>query len=276
MKRVQLLLSVNAAKWIIAEAISRRSDVLTAMQNGTLIIKAGTTTSCVCALLTGQHLRICGRITPRGAVANFAESPMPPTALLNCKGIQSLDGHERETILRLGPGSMLITGANLIDCDGHAALLAGSPGGGNYGAALSAVSTEGIQILIAAGTEKLTPGNVPAAIAQAERKGLAASQGMACGLLPLVGQVITELDAIRMLAPVEVVLIGKGGISGAEGSSLLQVWGRDVDVDFIWDLAKSCEDRPPGGTAESLSECQPGSPGCKEHLACIYRKKHKQ
>ena len=273
MKRVQLFLLVNAGKWLIAEAISRRPDVRAAMQNGALVLKAGTTTSCLCALLTGQHLRICGRITPRGAVANLAESQAPHTVLLTGQGIQSLDGNEREAMLRLGPDSVLVTGANLIDHDGRAALLAGSPGGGSYGAALSAVFAEGIQVLIAAGTEKLTLGNVPTAIAQARRKGVAASQGMACGLLPLVGQVITELDAICMLAPVEAILIGKGGISGAEGGSLIQVWGNDADVDFIWELARCCSERPLGGTVESLSECRQGAPGCREHLSCVHRSK---
>ena len=43
MKRVQIFLSVNAAKWLIAEAISRRPEVQTALENGTLILKGGTT-----------------------------------------------------------------------------------------------------------------------------------------------------------------------------------------------------------------------------------------
>lgn len=271
MKRVQLFLSVNAAKWLIAEAISRRRDIRDAMQNGALVLKAGTTTSCLSALLTGRHLRLCGRVTSRGAVANLADSPEPHTVLLSSQGVQSLDGREREAFLRLGPGGILVTGANLIDGCGGAALLAGSPGAGSYGAALSAIMTEGIRVLIAAGTEKLTPGSVQTAVAQAQRKNVAVSHGMACGLIPLIGTVVTELDAIRMLAPVEAVLIGKGGISGAEGGSLIQVWGEDGDVDSIWELAKRCSARPLGGSPGSIPECRPGSSGCKEHLSCVYR-----
>ena len=74
MKRVQIFLSVNAAKWLIAEAISRRPEVQTALENGTLILKGGTTTSCLSAILTGSHLRLCGRVTCRGAVANLKET----------------------------------------------------------------------------------------------------------------------------------------------------------------------------------------------------------
>ncbi len=274
MKRVQIFLSVNAAKWLIAEAISRRPEVQTALENGTLILKGGTTTSCLSAILTGSHLRLCGRVTCRGAVANLKESSNPHTVLLSRQGIRSLDGLERDTFLKFGPECVLVTGANLIDCSGGAALLAGSPGGGSYGAALSAIETEGIRVFIAAGTEKLTSGNISSAVALSQRKHVSASHGMACGLLPLAGEVITELDAISMLAPVKSVLIGKGGIQGAEGGSLIQVWGADRDVDAIWTLAGQCSTRPLGGCEESLLECRPGASGCREHLSCVYRGQH--
>ena len=182
MKRVQIFLSVNAAKWLIAEAISRRPEVQTALENGTLILKGGTTTSCLSAILTGSHLRLCGRVTCRGAVANLKESSNPHTVLLSRQGIRSLDGLERDAFLKFGPECVLVTGANLIDCSGGAALLAGSPGGGSYGAALSAIETEGIRVLIAAGTEKLTSGNISSAVALSQRKHVSASHGMACGL----------------------------------------------------------------------------------------------
>ena len=61
MKRVQIFLSVNAAKWLIAEAISRRPEVQTALENGTLILKGGTTTSCLSAILPGNMPRGCGQ-----------------------------------------------------------------------------------------------------------------------------------------------------------------------------------------------------------------------
>ena len=54
---------------------------------------------------------------------------------------------------------------------------------------------------------------------------------MACGLVPLSGEVITEVDAVRMLAPVEAAPLAKGGICGAEGGSVIQVWGEAEAVD---------------------------------------------
>lgn len=258
---------------MIAQAIAGLDEVQTALRQGALVLKAGTTTSCLSWLLTGRHLRLCGRMTPRGAVAALEESEAPHTVLLGSGGGTSLDGREREGLLALGPEGVLVTGANLIDCQGNAAMLAGSPGGGTYGAALGAVMAEGMRVLIAAGTEKLTSETVSSAVQQTQRKGVAASWGMACGLIPVVGTVITEVDAIRMLAPVQAVLMGKGGICGAEGGSLLQVWGEDADVDNIWKLAEQCRKYPMSGTEASLVECRPGARGCGEHLSCAHRAK---
>lgn len=272
MKYIQIFLSVQAGKWMIAEALARMDCVQDAFARGELAVKAGTTTttSCLSWLLTGQHLRLCGRVTSRGAVANLQDSDAPHTVVLGRDGQRSLDYAEREGLLSLGPDAVLVTGANLIDSQGNAALLAGSPGAGSYGAALSAASSEGMRVLIAAGTEKLTLEDVRTAIRQSRRKGVDAAFGMACGLVPLVGEVITEVDAVRMLAPVEAVLMAKGGICGAEGGSIIQVWGEDEAVDTIWQLADRCGSYPASGTAESLVECRPGAQGCREHLSCGY------
>lgn len=271
MKYIQIHLSVQAGKWMIAEALSRMPCVQDAFRRGELALKAGTTTSCLSWLLTGQHLRLCGRITSRGTVADLRESDAPHTAVLSPEGMRSLDYAEREGLLSLSPEAVLVTGANLIDAAGNAALLAGSPGAGSYGAALSAAASEGMRVLIAAGTEKLSPTDVRTAVRQSRRKGVDAAFGMACGLVPLLGEVITEVDAVRMLAPVEAVLLAKGGICGAEGGSVIQVWGETEAVDTVWEAAVRCSRMPVSGTAESLIECHPGSRGCREHLSCGYR-----
>ena len=41
MKRIQIFASVNTGKWLIAEALSRRTDVREAMEKGKLVLKAG-------------------------------------------------------------------------------------------------------------------------------------------------------------------------------------------------------------------------------------------
>ena len=162
---------------------------------------------------------------PRGC-GQFEESSNPHTVLLSPAGHTVPGWLGERCLLKFGPECVLVTGANLIDCSGGAALLAGSPGAVAMARRLVPLRPKESGSLIAAGTEKLTSGNISSAVALSQRKHVSASHGMACGLLPLAGEVITELDAISMLAPVKSVLIGKGGIQGAEGGSLIQVWGR--------------------------------------------------
>lgn len=54
---------------------------------------------------------------------------------------------------------------------------------------------------VAAGLEKLIPGRVEEAVRAAGRKGVALSMGMAVGLMPIYGRPMTEVEAVKLLAP---------------------------------------------------------------------------
>lgn len=56
MKYIQIFLSVQAGKWMIAEALARMDCVQDAFARGELAVKAGTTTSCLSWLLTGASV----------------------------------------------------------------------------------------------------------------------------------------------------------------------------------------------------------------------------
>lgn len=272
MKYIQFNLTVTEGKWLIGEAISRMESVRHAFENGRLVFKGGTTTSCASQLITGIPLRISGRNTPRGAVAAKTLENSPHTLLWKNGSPYSLDDRVDNELLELEPDDIMITGANLIDVEGNAAMLAGSPGGSLCGKATSAMATEGFKVIIAAGLEKLIPGKVADAVLKARRKGVDSAYGMACGLFPIVGQVITELEAIKLLADVEVVVIGRGGIHGAEGGVLFQVWGKQQNVVIIEEAVERCKGKPVAGDPATLVECKVPSYGCKVHLSCRYRK----
>lgn len=273
MKCVQIFLTVNEGKWIIAEAVSQMTAVRNALENGSIIFKGGTTVSCVSQLITGVPLRVSGRITPLGAKSAKTVSGAPHTMLWKNKEACSVDERIEDAFLELNPEDVLIIGANIIDAEGNAAMLAGSPGGGPPGRASSAIATEGFKVIIAAGLEKLTPGKVGDAIRIAGRKGISSAYGMACGLFPIFGQVVTEIEAIKQLADVEVAVIGRGGIQGAEGGTLFQVSGEEKQVAVIEETAARCKGKPLAGDTDSLIECTVPSPGCKVHLSCKYRAK---
>lgn len=270
-KYIQFSLTVSEGKWLIAHAISQMQSVRHAMENGKIIFKGGTTVSCVAELLTGTPLRICGRISKRGAVSSRIREGAAHSLLYSQGRITNIDEDYEDRILELGAEDIIITGANIIDIHGNAAILAGSPAGNRCGRGVSAMAVEGAKVFIAAGLEKLIPGSVHDSIKSALRKGIDSSRGMACGLFPVIGELVTELEAIKEISNVSVIPIGKGGIAGAEGSCLFQAWGSEPEITRLEDVLSLCYGKDISGNAESLMECSFPCAGCREHLSCGYK-----
>ncbi|MBA7689046.1 hypothetical protein ES703_97540 [subsurface metagenome] len=70
----------------------------------------------------------------------------------------------------------------------------------------------------------------------ASRKGVERSYGMSTGLIPLFGKVITEKEAVEIIAEVNCAVIGRGGIMGGEGSTVMTVEGLEdqVEQNYRW------------------------------------------
>ena len=70
----------------------------------------------------------------------------------------------------------------------------------------------------------------------AQRCNAAGAQGP--GLYPMLGEVFTELDAIKVLTGAEAVLLAAGGVYGAEGASWLGIDGSEEQVQAAVELIK--------------------------------------
>lgn len=154
MRRIQFSLTVSEGKWLIAHAIADMKEVRDAIAGGRIVLKGGTTVSCVSELITGTPLRICGRISKRGAVSSKFTDSAQHSIMYSNGEITGLDPDFDTALLQLGPNDVIIIGANIIDNFGGAAMLAGSPAGNNCGRGVSAMSVEGGKTIIAAGMEK--------------------------------------------------------------------------------------------------------------------------
>ena len=64
-------------------------------------------------------------------------------------------------------------------------------------------------------------------------------------LLPMPGEVFTELDAIELLTGAEAIQLAAGGVYGAEGSAWLGIDGTDAQIQAATELLKSVRDEPP-------------------------------
>lgn len=273
MKTIQFTLTVEEGKEIIALGISRHPLFLEAFRKGKVLLKGGTTVSRLAEIVVGFPLRICGRITPRGTVSALESSEAPHSILYDGEKWVNVDDSIVEVVQGMGPGDLIVCGANAVDMYGNAAMMAGSVSGGNPGLSLSSWFTEGMDVLIAAGTEKLVPGNLQQAASLTGRKGKYLSWGMSVGLLIIPGCIINELEAIKILTDVECYAIGSGGLGEAKGSITLVARGEGTEIDRLVDLMGEIKSKKirESGEEVSLRECQPGKGRCAHHLGCCYR-----
>ena len=268
---VQISLTVNESKRLIAKAVVSLPEVQEALKNGKIILKGGTTVSAVCEEMVGMPLRISGRITPRGTVTARDASKEHAHSLLMEKGaVQNIDDTIGEVAQGLGREDVVIMSGNAIDVHGNVAMMAGSPGGGNPGTAIPGMFAQGAHLIIPIGLEKLIPGSIQDAVKAAGRdKDL--SYGMAVGLIPLIGKVVTEKDGVEILSHVKCTVIGRGGINGAEGSTVMVVEGEEAEVRKLLKIVDDIRGAGISAEERSMEECDGRSIRCKDHRSCIYR-----
>ncbi len=273
--RIQFTLTSAEGKRMIAKGVSSLERVKKALEKGNIVLKGGTTVSAISEELCGRPMKISGRITPLGTKSSKLPLSRPdqPHALLIKNGKEtSIDDLLEEVMSSLNPGDCFITGANIIDVYGNAALMAGTMFGTKAGPWIQNAWIEGINVIIAVGLEKLIPGNVNEVIKIAGRKRVDKAYGMAVGFIPLFGEIFTEVNAIKALANVDCHIIGKGGIFGAEGSTTVLVDGTEEELRKIEKIYQEIHGSSVSGTIESLEECEIGSPSCKGHIQCVYKK----
>lgn len=274
--RAQVTLTVNESKRIIAKGIASLPSVHKALNSGKIFLKGGTTISAVCEELVGQPLRISGRIVPQGTKAPKVYSPHFHCALIKCGKLLDIADSLEQTIENLDTEDVAIIGANAIDAYGNAALMLGRVLGGTPGKIISGLMAEIKNVIIAVGLEKLVPGSIPDIISNTGRKNIDASMGMAIGLAPVVGRIITEKDAMSLIGNVNCLVVGRGGILGAEGATTMIIEGNKEEVEKVFQIVLSVKGAEVSGIAESLLECTPPHEECKLHRSCIYKKKTKR
>jgi len=162
-------------------------------------------------------------------------------------------------------------GANAIDVYGHAAMMAGAPGGGPPGKAFTAMACEGMRIIIACGLEKLIPGNIIDLIKKTGRKSTDVSYGMSVGLIPIFGDLITEQEALGLLGDVEVTVIGRGGLDDGPSALTMLMDGEPDEIKKVLTVIDRVRGARVSGLPESMVECEPGPSCTSDHLACVHR-----
>jgi hypothetical protein len=230
----QFLITPSAGKRLIAKALAIHPTVLSALKDGTIVIVAGTTNGYVAEeilnklgdstnfsrnhFFRGITIHPNKTVTAEGRLSD--ESKFPGDVVIT-KGVWQKGKTIADVVDSLKEGDVILKGANALDLEHkQAAILIGHPKAGTIGFALPAVVGRRVKLIIPVGLEKRINGDL---YALAEK--LSAPGAGGYRLLPVPGQVVTELDAINFLTDANAELISAGGVCGAEGACWLAVIG---------------------------------------------------
>lgn len=230
----QFSLTPSAGKRLIAKGIARHPEVLTALKGGTVVIVAGTTNGYVAEELLatiGQARDFSKKRFFRGIILPPVRPKKEDGRLPDESGfpgdvvIQEGTWQKGKTIFdvanNLKENDVILKGANAVDLEsGRAAILVAHPQAGTIGASLPAHYGRRVRLIHPVGLEKRISGNLDRLAAQINEPGAHGPR-----LLPVPGEVFTELDAIAMLTGAKAHLIAAGGVDGAEGSVWLAISG---------------------------------------------------
>jgi hypothetical protein len=239
MKQVQITLTPPESKRIIAMGVKKLPIIQNALENGRILITLGTTNAYVAEELTGKkidHSRYAAGYIGEKAEVVPNDRRLSSIALKNGKEVNA------DTIItEMTSSDVVIKGANAIDPDGVAGVMMANPVGGTTGGLMGTVMARGINLVIPVGLEKSIPFSV---IDISRRIGIqrcSRAMGLPVGMMPLAGEVITEVEALMLLGAEDAFAIGAGGVNGGEGSITLCVVGENVDE--IFDLVGNVKEK---------------------------------
>lgn len=270
-KKVQITLTGNESKRLIAKAAIRLPEVRQCLFEGhRLFLAGGTTVSAMSEELGYGPLRISGRIDEGGTRSALKRVAAPHNLLVRSGRAIDIDDNIREVVAEMDSSDLIVVGANAIDHQGRAALAFASAGGGSRGYALHDAYIRGIPMVVLSGLNKLIP-DLGIAMAHSGLSGLEHSMGAAIGLYHIFGPIITETKAFELLFDVQAVTIAGGGIAGGEGSRTFVLLGEEENIRQAWKATIALKGSSLSGVEESLRVCRGGCENCARHVGCMYK-----
>lgn len=250
--RSQFSLTTSESKRLIAKALVKSEIFDKAFKKDTIVIHPSSTTYYILKELNidlPDQVWVIGMITPNGGYreancqvkSNTLRDPyMFRHSWILKEGKLQKKKTLREILEGIGPEDIYIKGANALDCNGMAAVLIGSEAGGTISRVISYSKKNKFKIVVPIGLEKLISCSVLDASKEAGVNKMNFSMGMPCGLLAIrEGYVITEIEAINILAGASAFPIASGGLGGAEGAITLVAKGDNEQIKLLNDYVDS-------------------------------------
>lgn len=254
---IQKTLTTAAGKRLIAKAVPRHPAVQAALQAGTVVVIAGTTNGYVAEELLaavgqaeafsrdrffrGITLPPGRKVTDLGRLADH-DGKFPGDVVL-VKGQLQPGQTIFDVAGDLQEGDVVMKGANALDlARRQAGVLIGHPQGGTILATLPAVIGRRAKLLVPVGLEKRIPGDLNEVAARLNEPGTPGPR-----MMPMPGEVLTELEAVQLLSGAVAELVAAGGVGGAEGAMWLAVCGTPEQEATAAEVLDSVIAEPPFG-----------------------------
>ena len=246
--QARAVLTVAEGKRLIGRAVAQMPMVRRALSEGMLIITRGTTNTYVAEEILGKKLKpgafVTGRTLPEKGGKRLPRVTRRLEIVL-VKGKVRDDLAFADAVAKLKPGDVVIKGANALDYQNRTAgVLIGAPNSGTTGTFMPYVVAKKAHLVVPVGLEKQVTGN----LIETSSKLREPMEGLnrVPSMFPLIGaRIVTELEALNILAGVEAFQAAAGGIGGAEGASWVVFRGTRDQVQKALRVVDQIQGEPP-------------------------------
>ncbi len=261
--KAAVVLTPPMSKRLIARGVARYPDVSQALERGRILITLGTTNAFVAEELTGRPVAkqsfAAGFIDrrwnvnekmgslPTGAT-DASSDPLGRGEILIDHGVAVSPPPDPGALVEtLGGahGDVLIKGGNALDPFGNVGVLMAHPGGGTVGKYYALAVARGVTVILPISLAKMISGSVLDLASEMGQQALDRTMGLPCGMHPITGTVITEIEAVELLFGVEAFHVASGGVGDGAGSVSLLLKGESSAVEKAFEeirlLSKQAE-----------------------------------
>ncbi|MFC1560862.1 hypothetical protein ACFL4V_00125 [Candidatus Latescibacterota bacterium] len=248
--QAHVVLTVSESKRLIARAVAQMPIIKRVLNEGMIIITKGTTNTYVAEEITRQKIEkgafVSGRIYPAKGEKRLNPSiKLPDIVLIDGKIIKGLS--LTDAVKELKQGDVVIKGANALDYANKTAgvFINSSPtaSGGTTGIFIPYVVARKAHIVIPIGLEKNVAGNVVDLTKKMNEP--LESLNRTPSMFLLTGEIVTEIEALKILTGISAFQAGAGGIGGAEGSVSLVLRGQKEQVEKALQLVEEIQGELP-------------------------------
>ena len=256
----EIVLVPTESKKLIAKAVLSLKEVPEALKKGIVAIHPSSSTVFIYEVLVGrkpQGVWVCGVNAPKGLcgsleaqqmIAARGPGPHDPGKARQTwffkKGVLQESTPLQEILDQMTPSDVYVKGSNALDPQGNVGVLYANPagGGGTIGKVIAAYRQKKFHLLLPIGLEKLIPISIAEASKRAGFKKVDKAMGMPCGLIPVPGRKIPEVDALEMLSGAKVAPIAAGGLGGAEGAIVLALEGSEKEIQKAFEVTQEVKE----------------------------------